>query len=77
VVAFSWGVAQLWDVMVAASMKYQHFMNTKYIGVGVSLGLCFGAALGAVMHNVGLGIAIGLPLGTAIGVALASANRKV
>ena len=42
-------------------------MNKKYIGIGVSLGLCFGAALGAVMHNVGLGIAIGLPFGTAFG----------
>jgi hypothetical protein len=42
-------------------------MNKKYVGIGVSLGLCFGAALGAVIRNVGLGIAMGLPLGAAFG----------
>jgi hypothetical protein len=50
-------------------------MNKKYIGVGVSLGLCFGAALGAAVHNVGLGIALGLPFGAAIGVVLARKKR--
>ena len=43
-------------------------MNKKYVGIGISLGLCFGVALGAVMHNIGLGTALGLPFGAAFGV---------
>ena len=48
-------------------------MNSKYMGLGSSLGLCFGAAWGAALHtlgvgslgtNVGVGIALGVSLGT-------------
>ena len=46
-------------------------MNSKHLGVGISLGLCFGAALGTALHNlgwsssaVGAGIALGVSLGT-------------
>jgi hypothetical protein len=38
-------------------------MNSKRLGVGISLGICFGAALGASLHDVGLGIALGISLG--------------
>ena len=37
----------------------------KYIGVGISLGLCFGAALGAAMHNVAVGVAFSMIFGAA------------
>src|SRR5688572_26310791 len=46
-------------------------MNSKHVGVGISLGVCFGAALGTALHNlgwsssaVGVGIALGVSLGT-------------
>ena len=47
-------------------------MNSKHVGVTISLGLCFGAALGAALHNlgwsssaIGVGIALGVSrLGT-------------
>ena len=46
-------------------------MNSKHVGVGISLGLCFGAALGTALHNlgwsssaIGVGIALGVSLGT-------------
>ena len=46
-------------------------MNSKRVGVGISLGLCFGAALGTALHNlgwsstaIGVGIALGVSLGT-------------
>jgi hypothetical protein len=46
-------------------------MNSKHVGVGITLGLCFGAALGTALHNlgwsssaVGVGIALGVSLGT-------------
>ena len=45
-------------------------MNSKYAGLGISLGLCFGAALGTALHNlgwsssaIGVGIALGVSLG--------------
>jgi hypothetical protein len=43
-------------------------MNSKYAGVGISLGLCFGAALGAALHNLGVGIDLGVNVG--VGIAL-------
>jgi hypothetical protein len=49
--------------------KIQHFMNNKYVGLGVGLGVCFGAALGAVFHHVGLGVAFGIIIGAALGAA--------
>jgi hypothetical protein len=47
-------------------------MNSKHLGVGISLGLCFGAAMGAALHNLvewsstasGVGIALGVSLGS-------------
>ena len=46
-------------------------MNSKHVGLGISLGLCFGAALGTALHNlgwsssaIGVGIALGVSLGT-------------
>ena len=46
-------------------------MNSKHVGVGISLGLCFGAALGTALHilgwsssAIGVGIALGVTLGT-------------
>jgi hypothetical protein len=46
-------------------------MNTKRIGIGISLGLFFGAALRTALHNLGwsssalgVGIALGVSLGT-------------
>jgi hypothetical protein len=45
-------------------------MNSKRVGAGISLGLCFGAALGTALHNlgwsssaIGVGIALGVSLG--------------
>ena len=67
-------------------------MNSKYVGLGISLGLCFGAAWGAALHilgvgslgtNVGVGIALGVSLGTVFGATLgiapdaASPRKKV
>ena len=51
-------------------------MNSKYVGVGISLGLCFGVALGAASQHVGLGMALGVSLGTAFGAALARKKGK-
>ena len=52
-------------------------MNSKHVGVGISLGLCCGAALGTALHNlgwsssaIGVGIALGVSLGTVFGAAL-------
>ena len=51
-------------------------MNSKYVGLCSSLGLCFGAAWGASLHilsvgsvgtDVGVGIALGVFLGTVFG----------
>ena len=46
-------------------------MNSRHVGAGVSLGLCFGAALGTALHTLGwsssaisVGIALGVSLGT-------------
>ena len=58
-------------------------MNSKYVGLGSSLGLCFGAAWGAALHilgvgslgaNLGLGIALGVSLGTVFGATLGMAR---
>ena len=51
-------------------------MNKKYVGIGISLGLCFGTALGAAMQNVGLGMALGLTFGTAFGAVWARKKSK-
>ena len=57
-------------------------MNSKYVGLGISFGLCFGAAWGAALHtlgvgslgtNAGVGIALGVSLGAVFGSALAIA----
>jgi uncharacterized membrane protein YfcA len=64
-------------------------MNTKYVGLGSSLGLCFGAAWGAALHvagvgsletNLGVGIALGVSLGALFGATLSiapSPRKKV
>ena len=46
-------------------------MNSKYVGLGIGLGICFGAVLGTALHNlgwsssaIGVGIALGVSLGT-------------
>ena len=46
-------------------------MNSKYVGLGIGLGICFGAVLGTALHNlgwsssaIGVGIALGASLGT-------------
>jgi hypothetical protein len=58
-------------------------MNSKHVGVGISLGLCFGAAFGAALHtlgvgtavpNVGVGIALGVSLGAVYGAAFGPAS---
>ena len=60
-------------------------MNSKYVGLGSSLGLCFGAAWGAALHilgvgslgtNVGVGIALGVSLGTVFGATLGMAPHR-
>jgi hypothetical protein len=61
--------------------RLKGFMNSKYVGLGASLGLCFGAAWGAALHilggslgtDVGVGIALGVSLGTVFGATLGMA----
>ena len=58
-------------------------MNSKYVGLCSSLGLCFGAAWGAALHilgvgslgtNAGVGIALGVSLGAVFGATLAKSD---
>ena len=52
-------------------------MNSKHVGVGISLGLCFGAALGTALHNLGWGssaIGVGIALGVSLGTGLRGAG---
>ena len=53
-------------------------MNSKYkyVGLSMSLGLCFGVALGTVLHNVGVGIGLGVSLGLVFGAALGIAPTR-
>jgi hypothetical protein len=46
--------------------------QSKFIGIGLTLGIVFGAAV----DNVGLGIALGLALGAAIGTNSARSVKK-
>jgi hypothetical protein len=51
-------------------------MNSKRVGVGITLGLCFGAALGTALDNLGWSssaIGVGIALGVSLG-ALASSR---
>jgi len=61
-------------------------MNSKYVGLSISGGLCFGAAWGAALHtlgvgslgtNVGVGIALGVSLGTVFGSTLAKSDAAL
>ena len=52
-------------------------MNSKYVGLCSSLGLCFGAALGAALHNAGVGIALGVGLGVALATAFGASDAAL
>ena len=69
------GIANhVWSVEeIVALFGLRGLVNSKHVGVGISLGLCFGAALGTALHNlgwsssaIGVGIALGVSLGTGV-----------
>ena len=50
--------------------------NTKYMPIGMCLGISIGTAIGAAMDNIPICMAVGLSLGMCIGSFIDAKNQK-
>ena len=50
--------------------------NTKYMPIGMCMGISIGTAIGAAMDNIPICMAVGLSLGMCIGSLIDAKNRK-
>ena len=50
--------------------------NTKYMPIGMCMGISIGTALGAAMDNIPVCMAVGLSVGMCIGSLIDAKNRK-
>ena len=51
--------------------------NTKYMPIGMCMGISIGTAIGAAMDNIPICMAVGLSLGMCIGSFIDAKNQKV